>query len=312
MPEGIKTSSPVGTKVGSTLGNSQTRREKRQDRRKERREKRTANRAERAEAYKDRDRYSTAKRLNIDQLRYQFDQGARANRYEVNFFCPALGLNLEGVRCITASLPGRQLETADWSEYGPTRKLPYQIGMDGQEVSFTFICDSSFADRFLIEAWQSAIFTGTLQTETIAALTDEEGNVIQAEDETTHSVEGSSINPQFAYYNEYVGEIVIKQITRSDKDSLVYRIHEAYPVSFAPMELSAETTDQLMRFETTFAFRTWESEYSNPNPVSGINKGRRFFDLWASVTNLRKGGNSSNNTLQRFNDRLARLGGIIG
>ena len=67
-----------------------------------------------------------------------------------------------------------------------------------------------------------------------------------------------------------------------------------------------------MRIETTFAFRTWESEYSNPNPVSGINKGRRFFDLWASVTNLRKGGNSSNNTLQRFNDRLARLGGLFG
>ena len=122
--------------------------------RKARRDKRAAKTAARAEAYKNRDRYSTAKRLNIDQLRYQFDQGARPNRYEVNFYCPALGLNLEGVRCITASLPGRQLETADWSEYGPTRKMPYQIGRDGQEVSFTFICDSSFADRFLIEAWQ--------------------------------------------------------------------------------------------------------------------------------------------------------------
>ena len=318
---------------------SQTRRDKRKERRQERREarpnyakrkarrdKRTANRAERAEAYENRDRYSTAKRLNIDQLRYQFDQGARANRYEVNFFCPALGLNLEGVRCITASLPGRQLETADWSEYGPTRKLPYQIGMDGQEVSFTFICDSSFADRFLIEAWQSAIFSGTLQQKTVvtqetATLEDlkkgvvgkiVDGKLMQDVSSEVDFVEGSSVNPQFAYYNEYVGEIVIKQITRSDKKSLQYRIYEAYPISFAPMELSAESTDQLMRFETTFAFRTWESEYSNPNPVSGINKGRRFFDLWASVTNLRKGGNSASNTLQRFNDRLARLGGIIG
>ena len=310
--KGLKVSdSLLQPKMPTVLSNS----ERRKARRKARRENRKDSRAERAEAFKNRDRYSTAARMNIDHLRYQFDQGARPNRYEVNFFCPALGLDLEGVRCITASLPGRQLETADWSEYGPTRKMPYQIGMDGQEVSFTFICDSSFADRFLIEAWQGAIFSaGKAFNEKTITETDEEGNVLSSETkkvgEGRGGLHGNSINPQFAYYNEYVGRVEIKQITRSDKDSLVYTIYEAYPISFAPMELSAENSDQLMRFETTFAFRTWTSEYKNPNPVSGINKGRRFFDLWASVTNLRKGGNSSNNTLQRFNDRLARLGGI--
>ena len=329
---------------------SQTRRDKRKERRQERRkerpnyakrkarrDERTSKREARAEAFKNRERYSTAKRLNIDHLRYQFDQGARANRYEVNFYCPNLGLNLEGVRCVTASLPGRQLETADWSEYGPTRKMPYQIGMDGQEVSFTFVCDSSFADRFLIEAWQSAIFMGQshvsseqdrLQGEVakteqfmkqvrndpdlrgkMGELADEKQSLLSQMGDVTV---GNSINPQFEYYTNYIGEIIVKQITRSDKDSLTYRIHEAYPVSFAPMELSSDSSGELMKFETTFAFRTWESEYSNPNPVSGINKGRRFFDLWASVTNLRKGGNSSNNTLQRFNDRLATLGGLFG
>ena len=323
---------------------SQTRREQRKQRRQERREarprydkrkarrdKRADERKKRAEAKKSSIEYSTAKRLNIDQLRYQFDQGARPNRYTVDFYCPPLSLSLEGVRCITASLPGRQLETADWSEYGPTRKMPYMLGMDGQEVSFTFICDSSFADRFLIEAWQSAIFTGQSGTQARRDANDElQNDVIRAEmagrwdeDESNRRNKaltkkladidaGNSINPQFEYYSNYVGEIVVKQITRSDKKSLQYRIHEAYPVSFAPMELSAEAGDQLMRFETTFAFRTWESEYSNPNPVSGINKGRRWLDVWADVTNLRKGGNSANTSLQRFNDRLATLGGLFG
>ena len=50
-----------------------------------------------------------ADRLNIDSLRYQFDQGARANRFTVDFFCPNLNINLEGVRCVNASLPGRQI-----------------------------------------------------------------------------------------------------------------------------------------------------------------------------------------------------------
>ena len=117
--------------------------------------------------------------------------------------------------------------------------------------------------------------------------------------------------PPVCAYNDYVGEIVIKQITRSDKKSLQYRIYEAYPLSFAPMELASDSTDSLMRFECTFAFRTWESEYSNPNPVSGINKGRRFLDILSSITNLKKGGNSANDTLQKFNDRLARLGGFF-
>ena len=226
---------------------------------------------------------SNASRLSIDQLRYQFDQGARANRYTVDFYCPKLGLTLEGVRCVQASLPGRQIETGDFSEYGPTRKLPFNLGMDGQEVSFQFICDSTFADRFLIEAWQGAIFDGYNT--------------------------GNSVNPQFRYYYDYVGEIVVKQITRSDKKSLQYRIHEAYPISFAPMELSSDASD-LMRFETTFAFRTWESEYSNPPNVSGINRGRRFLDALSGIKGL--GGSNSNDALTRFSDRLAQLGGIIG
>ena len=229
-----------------------------------------------------------ADRLNIDSLRYQFDQGARANRFTVDFFCPNLNINLEGVRCVNASLPGRQIEAGDFSTYGPLQKMPFNLGMDGQEVSFQFICDSSFADRFIIEAWQGAIFGGAGAT-----------------------VQGNSVNPQFAYYNDYVGEIVIKQITRSDKKSLQYRIYEAYPIAFAPMQLAADQTDSLMRFECTFAFRTWESKYSNPPNVSGINKGRRFLDILSSVTNLKKGGNSANDTLQRFNDRLSRLGGLF-
>ncbi len=247
-------------------------------------------------------------RLNIDALRYNFDQAARPNRFTVDFYCYPLGIKLEGLRCITASLPGRQLETGDFSEYGPTRKLPFNLAMDGQEVSFTFVCDSSFADRFIIEAWQSSIFTGLKDSS--FEYVDEFGDT-QIDDTIKGADMGSSIHPTFAYYQDYVGEIVVKQITRSDKDSLVYRIHEAYPVSFNPIELNSSSTDELMKFECTFAFRTWDSKYENPNPVSGINKGRRFIDALLDIKNLRKGGNKANDKIQKFSDRLARLGGIF-
>ena len=251
-------------------------------------------------------------RFSVDKLRHNFDQGARPNRYTVDFYCWPLAIKLEGLRVQTASLPGRQLETGDFSEYGPTRKLPYNVNMDGQEVSFTFICDSSFADRFIIDAWQGAIYQG-LRQDGGQYYRDDEGEVqLDSSVRTANESGGSSIHPTWSYYKDYVGEIVVKQITNSDKDALVYRIHEAYPISFQPMELSYASSDELMRFECTFAFRTWDAEYKNPNPVSGINKGRRFIDALLDIKNLRKGGNKSNDTLQRFNDRLARLGGIFG
>ena len=250
---------------------------------------------------------SEKKRFTIDKFRYNFDSGARANRYTVDFYCPPLGIAMEGLRCTNASLPGRQLEAQDFSEYGPTRKLPYNITMDGQEVTFEFVCDSAFADRFVIEAWQSAIYQGGGNIQ--AKLSEEDGTI-----DNYYKTDrmGSSIKPTFAYYDEYVGEVVIKQITRSNENALVYRIHEAYPLAFAPMELSYDSDNQLMKFQCTFAFRTWDSEYGNPNPVTGINKGRRAIDALLGIANLRKGGNSANNTLQRFNDRLARFGGLFG
>ena len=103
---------------------------------------------------------------------------------------------------------------------------------------------------------------------------------------------------------------MIKQITRSKKDSLVYRLHEAYPTAFAAQELSAENSD-IMRFECTFAFRTFDTEYKKPSNTDALNRGRRAIDAILGLGNLRKGGNSANNTLQRFNDRLGKLSGIF-
>jgi len=55
---------------------------------------------------------------NIDSLKYNFDTGARSNRFHVNLHCPKLNLSLDGLRCETASLPGRSLGTTEFSPYG--------------------------------------------------------------------------------------------------------------------------------------------------------------------------------------------------
>ena len=63
------------------------------------------------------------------------------------------------------------------------------------------------------------------------------------------------------------------------------------------------------------AFKTYETTYHFTPTPSALNRGSRAIDALLGLTNLpifgRK-GNSANNTLQRFNDRLQKLSGILG
>ena len=79
------------------------------------------------------------------------------------------------------------------------------------------------------------------------------------------------------YYYDYVGEVKIAQLYGDDTESLVYTLHEAYPVSFAPMELS-QSAEGMLKFTVTFAYRTWESEYKKAPRISLLNKGRKVLD----------------------------------
>ena len=278
-----------------TGGNPEEQKTKKKLTRQERIEKRQKEREQRQaeRAAKEKARFLeegfTSKGLRLDKFRYNFDQGARPNRYEVNFYCANLGINLEGLRCTDATLPGRQLESADWSAYGPTEKRPYQVSMDNQEVTFQFVCDINFSDRYIIEAWLGAIFAG--------------------------SKASSSVLPEFSYYNDYIGEIHINTMAQNEEKALSYKLINAFPISYAPMSLGYDQTDSLLKFECTFAFKTYETTYHFTPTSSALNRGSRAIDALLGLTNLpifgRK-GNSANNTLQRFNDRLQKLSGILG
>lgn len=224
--------------------------------------------------------------LRIDKLKYNFDQGARPNRYAVHVFCNNLGIKLDAMRCINATLPGRQLETSDVSEYGVSRKMPYNISMDGGETTLSFLCDSSFQDRFLIETWQGFIF---------------------GQDDTSDDT--ALMNPQFSYYEDYKGEVVIETLTQNDKPSLVYKLKEAYPISYSAQELSYEQSDEIMKIDVTFTFRTFTTEYKNPNSLSGLNRGARALGIFNDILGL--AGKKPNKKITKFAERLNRLSGII-
>ena len=259
-----------------------------------------------------------ANKLRLDKFRYNFDQGARPNRYEVNFHCPNLGIQLDGLRCTDATLPGRQLESADWSAYGPTEKRPYQLSMDNQEVTFQFVCDVNFSDRFIIEAWLGTIFSGApLYEDDVGGKSNNPRALGYGEpgiNVKRTASRGNSAHPTFAYHNSYIGTVEIHTMAHNEKKTMSYKLHDAFPLSFAPMSLGYDQTDTILKFECTFAFRTFETTYHFTPTSSALNRGSRAIDALLGLTNLPifgREGNSANNTLQRFNDRLRKLSGIF-
>lgn len=186
------------------------------------------------------------KGTSIDSFKSNFDIGARSNRFQADFFGPS-GLTLEGLRCDTANLPGRTIEGTAWSEYGQKRQMPHAVN-DGGETTFSFFCDQAFADRLIIEAWQSLIYT---------------------------SGEGSQLQPVFSYYTDYIGEVHITQYRVDGGTAMKYKLYEAYPKIIDPMALDSNTPDSILKFGCTIAYRGWEVEYAEPPKLSGLNKGRR-------------------------------------
>ena len=226
--------------------------------------------------------------LKIDKLKFNFDQGARPNRYVVNMFGPTINdnasLSLEGIRVESCSLPGREIEVNEYSEYGTPRRIPHNVD-DGGTVDFTFICDSNFVDRAIIEVWQEMIFGG----------------------DSTH--------PRMKYYNDYIGRVEIEQLNMRGKPSLVYTLHEAYPISFAAQDLSYISTDELLKFTCTIAFRNFTTQYKQPSKLSGINRGMRVLESLLEVGSLaEKFGYDGKvfDRLERAKDRLSKITDIFG
>ena len=279
----------------------------------------------------------------VDELKYNFDQGARGNRFDVNFFLPSSfgyqttkadgqtvtdsafdgtdeamvdgkpvrsivvkGKNksgwtgttdsrIMGLRVESCSLPGRSIDTTTFSEYGAERTLPTGTVDDGGTIDFTFICDQSFADRLIIEAWQSMIYSGGIMTEG-GTLTEDD--VIAGSDEKAgDTYEGSNFGgtiemPKLGWYDDYIGRVQIIQHRLDRKGSedtkrnaLEYTLHEAYPVEFAEQTLSMNE-DGIMKFSCTIAYRYWESKYIPAPKRSLLNRGRGLLDALLEGSNL--------------------------
>ena len=272
----------------------------------------------------------------IDELKYNFDSGARANRFYMEFHLPT-GFNSKGdekggtrsmgLRVDSVSLPGRELEVKQFSEYGQVRNLPTGgIDVGGNTIDVVFNCDQNFADRLIIEAWQQTIFSAEIPpdkddpqfkaeyAEYREKQIEEQNSEVCLNNPLPTPTSGNVLNPQMMYYDDYIGQVEIHQQRLDGKKALSYKLYEAYPVSFEAQELSMQTSDEILKFTVKIAFRNWDSKYHNHPMRSALNKGRVILDSLLDGANLlgRFGkGDKFRKTLSNLDTRATQVNNLF-
>ena len=214
----------------------------------------------------------------INQLLSHFDQGARANRFNVEITNSPFGKLDKGhsFRCVSATLPGISLgtntENTGWSG---SREIPDGTIDYGDSITLEFVCTSGFLDRIVFEQWQQSIYEAEIIGESADGRT-----------------QGTLRQPVMKYYNEYAGQIQIEQLRISGSPAMRYEFFNAYPVSYNEMSLDADSQEPLLKFSVDMAYsdfivsypentdepRVIEPMTNNASSSSGINTGRGLLD----------------------------------
>ena len=178
--------------------------------------------------------------MKLERFKAQMDNLQRPNRYNVSMFgigAKTGGLSIRGLKCDSATMPGRGFFTQEESEYGPKRAIPHKPQYDQFDCSFYMTND--FEERELIELWQSQI----------------------------NSFQGGNFHSRF--HDDYTGIILVEMLDRQDNVNYRCIMTEAFPLQLGVVNVGYENTD-VMKFNAQFRYRYWNSEFTNSKPSNLI------------------------------------------
>jgi len=182
----------------------------------------------------------------LDELKANFDAGARGNLFGVLITTPStLGFQFaeeDMLRCTKATMNGSKLGTKKRDQYNSGYEMPDGTVDQGGTFSLSFLCDSGFHDRALLEAWHRYIYEadyiGDLGTGTM----------------------GSAQIPVMRYLNDYVSEVTVMALRKDQSTTMKTVYSDAYPVSYNAIEFSTDA-DGIIQVDIDFAFRHYDTEY---------------------------------------------------
>ena len=178
--------------------------------------------------------------MKIERFKAQMDGLQRANRYNISMFGTGAktgGLSIRGLKCDSATMPGRGFFTQEESEYGPKRAIPHKPQYDKFDCSFYMTND--FEERELIELWQSQI----------------------------NSFQSGNFHSRF--HDDYRGVILLEMLDKNDFVNYRCIMTDAFPLQLGVINVGYENTD-VMKFNAQFRYRYWNSEFTNSKPSNLI------------------------------------------
>jgi hypothetical protein len=138
------------------------------------------------------------------------------------------------LQCENASLPGKDLQTADVRIYGPSFKVPYRVAY--QPMDLTFLCTNQFEERKLFDRWMECI-----------SPTDTNNLRFPKGD-------GSNIN------GGYMTNITVIQYDDFIKQIYAVELIDAFPIGIAAQALNWGSND-FHRLQVQFAYQSFRTIY---------------------------------------------------
>ena len=179
---------------------------------------------------------------------------ARPSHYIVEMFTPGcltgyepVSSNLERIAlfCDRTEIPGVNLDTVPNRSYGEIREVVFDKKYDPLQMSF--YVDNDFLVKNMFDAWMDCIF--------------------------------NPFTRHLGYSRDYTTKFRILVQDVDDKDRYIVTLHEVYPKTIAPIELSYESRD-VMKLNVTFAYKYVEYErygYTNNITLSPLEKVNQVF-----------------------------------
>ena len=174
--------------------------------------------------------------MKLERFKAQIDNLQRSNRFNVAIFGTGgkvTGLSMRGIKCDSATLPGKGFFTVEESEYGPKRAIPHKPQYDAFDC--TFMLDNSFKDRELLELWMNTINGG------------HEGGF--------HS----------RFHDDYTGLIYVEALDKQDNVNYRCVMVDAFPIQLGVVNLGNENAE-ITKFNAQFRYRYWKGEFTNSKP----------------------------------------------
>lgn len=132
--------------------------------------------------------------------------------------------------CESASLPGRQITSIDYTSNKITTKIPYSIL--NEDVTLNFILTNDYYMKTMMDDWQSAVYDSDIY--------------------------------RVGYKKDFTTDVIIQQLDKDNKPVYGVKLEDAFPVTVSSIVLDNTAENTAQKLSVTMSY----SNFTPEGPIS--------------------------------------------